>query len=467
MFHSRWVRLLFGREFPFDAVLSLWDVLFAERLTLALVDMTCVAMLLRIRWQRRSIHSSGCLPSIANCSRLVLDADYTTALSLLLHYSLPPSPGGTARLVKDAVYLDRNRSPEAGAAVVTRYSGRSPGTKAGKQPSTAKKGSAAFAGNNRRQERTKPQTGFVSSPNRLSANFLSQQKGLETLFLEVSGEVQRRTEGWSIARAVRGAVGEVKRNVQNRDSETSAPGTPKDPIARSNQVEANSLETLTQRIQELEDRNKILAKMLGTALQSLRDYKESATDDEAKANDESFNITLAKLQFVQVYLADPEIPIPEMEPQGDRNDGTNMTKATLHTENPPVIAKPSLGKDSGSPAPELIEEPKLAVPLQEAMPPQKTKLEEKDKAIPRTDVSPRRQQRPSLAESSFSFMLGEGRHRSSFVSSASPPPEQRRSSDPKIKPKQPDVGEKEVAPKGPDSEDNGFTMSSLRGLEKR
>lgn len=48
---SRWIRLLFGREFPFKEVLSLWDVIFAEDPALDLVDLVCVAMLLRIRWQ--------------------------------------------------------------------------------------------------------------------------------------------------------------------------------------------------------------------------------------------------------------------------------------------------------------------------------------------------------------------------------------------------------------------------------
>ena len=52
IFLIRWIRLLFGREFPFDDVLSLWDVLFAEDPTLDLVDLICVSMLLRIRWQR-------------------------------------------------------------------------------------------------------------------------------------------------------------------------------------------------------------------------------------------------------------------------------------------------------------------------------------------------------------------------------------------------------------------------------
>ena len=51
IFVIRWVRLLFGREFPFDEVLALWDALFAEDPGLDLVDFISVAMLLRIRWQ--------------------------------------------------------------------------------------------------------------------------------------------------------------------------------------------------------------------------------------------------------------------------------------------------------------------------------------------------------------------------------------------------------------------------------
>ena len=49
---SRWMRLLFGREFPFQEVLVVWDRLFAEGLRSELVDFVCIAMLLRIRWKR-------------------------------------------------------------------------------------------------------------------------------------------------------------------------------------------------------------------------------------------------------------------------------------------------------------------------------------------------------------------------------------------------------------------------------
>ena len=55
IFLIRWIRLLFGREFPFDEVLTLWDILFAEDPALDLVDLVCVSMLLRIRWQRKGL----------------------------------------------------------------------------------------------------------------------------------------------------------------------------------------------------------------------------------------------------------------------------------------------------------------------------------------------------------------------------------------------------------------------------
>ena len=59
IFLIRWVRLLFGREFPFEDVLALWDTLFAEDPGLDLVDLISVSMLLRIRWQRKYWSSIG------------------------------------------------------------------------------------------------------------------------------------------------------------------------------------------------------------------------------------------------------------------------------------------------------------------------------------------------------------------------------------------------------------------------
>lgn len=48
--YRKWIRLLFGREFEFDEVLSMWDVIFAEDPSLEIVDLICLVMILRLHW---------------------------------------------------------------------------------------------------------------------------------------------------------------------------------------------------------------------------------------------------------------------------------------------------------------------------------------------------------------------------------------------------------------------------------
>ena len=47
--HSRWIRLLFGREFPLPSVLEMWDAIFADGHSLSLVEHITIAMLIHIR----------------------------------------------------------------------------------------------------------------------------------------------------------------------------------------------------------------------------------------------------------------------------------------------------------------------------------------------------------------------------------------------------------------------------------
>jgi len=49
-FCRKWIRLLFGREFGFDEVLEMWDVIFAEDPTLEIVDFVCLVMIIRLHW---------------------------------------------------------------------------------------------------------------------------------------------------------------------------------------------------------------------------------------------------------------------------------------------------------------------------------------------------------------------------------------------------------------------------------
>uniref|UniRef100_A0A668A7E6 TBC1 domain family member 5 n=1 Tax=Myripristis murdjan TaxID=586833 RepID=A0A668A7E6_9TELE len=79
----RWVRLLFGREFPLQDLLVVWDALFADSITLDLVDYIFVAMLLYIR-------------------DALIASNFQTCLGLLMHY---PPIGDIHALLHKALFL--------------------------------------------------------------------------------------------------------------------------------------------------------------------------------------------------------------------------------------------------------------------------------------------------------------------------------------------------------------------------
>nr|XP_033786570.1 TBC1 domain family member 5 [Geotrypetes seraphini]XP_033786571.1 TBC1 domain family member 5 [Geotrypetes seraphini]XP_033786572.1 TBC1 domain family member 5 [Geotrypetes seraphini]XP_033786573.1 TBC1 domain family member 5 [Geotrypetes seraphini]XP_033786574.1 TBC1 domain family member 5 [Geotrypetes seraphini]XP_033786575.1 TBC1 domain family member 5 [Geotrypetes seraphini]XP_033786576.1 TBC1 domain family member 5 [Geotrypetes seraphini]XP_033786577.1 TBC1 domain family member 5 [Ge len=79
----RWIRLLFGREFPLQDLLVIWDALFADSITLDLVDYIFVAMLLYIR-------------------DALISSNYQTCLGLLMHY---PPTGDVHSLILKALFL--------------------------------------------------------------------------------------------------------------------------------------------------------------------------------------------------------------------------------------------------------------------------------------------------------------------------------------------------------------------------
>ncbi|XP_032091730.1 TBC1 domain family member 5 [Thamnophis elegans] len=79
----RWIRLLFGREFLLQDLLVVWDALFADSITLDLVDYIFLAMLLYIR-------------------DALISSNYQTCLGLLMHY---PPIGDVHSLILKALFL--------------------------------------------------------------------------------------------------------------------------------------------------------------------------------------------------------------------------------------------------------------------------------------------------------------------------------------------------------------------------
>jgi len=378
----------------------------------------------------------------------VVEADYTTAITTLTRYSMPSSEGGVRSLVKDAIYLDRNRSLEAGAVLIQAHSGRRPK----RQPLENKAPTSSL--HQRMPSKTTRVSTVQASPARSPARFSTPQKQLENLFQEVSGGIQRRTEGWNISRAVLGAVGEVRRNVNN----LQAP-PPQSSIVdglRPEQREvpgSGNADELEKRLHALQARNKALAMMLDGAMNSLR-VSRSSSDRSAAQVEDNFNMALAKIQFVSVYLGDPEIPLPQADE--DKATAKDTLVDTADTK------EGSGEQDQASPAhanaSKVEAQPAMPAALTHAHPP----IDHKKSLA-----------RPLLADSSFSFMLGENRHRSSFVSSVLDLPEQRRGSEstPVVKPtaKQKHLwaDKQDKERKAEESEDDGFTLNSLRGSRRK
>lgn len=83
VFGIRWLRLLFGREFPLHSVLCLWDTIFADSISLDLADYIFAAMLVAIRDRLLSSDNSQCLSLLM---RYPEDVDVFYVVKLALHF---------------------------------------------------------------------------------------------------------------------------------------------------------------------------------------------------------------------------------------------------------------------------------------------------------------------------------------------------------------------------------------------
>ncbi|KIW01154.1 uncharacterized protein PV09_07440 [Verruconis gallopava] len=292
LFLMRWVRLLFGREFLFNDTLRVWDLLFADDPNLELIDYICIAMILRIRWN-------------------LIDADTNDALMLLMRYP-PTSPEHPPRsFVLDARYLRSTPSVEAGSDIIKKYSKRAPlpFKPRPQRPSTPDHTNIS-PGTPRSQRSRSP---FV--PTGLPNAF-------DTLINDAARGFMNRGEKWGFNQAVRDAVGEVRKNVQNlqvtsrgspRGSSLMSPGhrSNKSSTETAGNIAANVLRKLTT----LERRNKELAQMLEVAVADLWSAEKEIADGKGVREEalQKLSMAIAKVQFVQVFLQDSTLPLPEEE----------------------------------------------------------------------------------------------------------------------------------------------------------
>lgn len=388
-----------------------------------------------------------------------MEADYSSALSLLLRYP-SPDPHKPQTFVQDGLYLEQKMTPEGGASIISKYSGKLPGsTRLLNQPHANTM--PARVGYLRSDSKNTSQS---SSPGRSPARI--NQRNLETLFQDVSEGLQRRTESWSVAKAVRGAMAEAKRNIQSIQSEATSPTSrPWDtsycgPV-RPPQTKVPDAVDLNKKIELLEDRNKMLAKMLGEALKDLHSHKEYSKNAHDTKSNEAFEHALAMVESVQICLDNSSIPIASAEGSWD-----TVNQSTYER----TIAREEEGKDGAKQEKESltadVEATNAAAHTSAISVGSQSELA--SPAAQPVKPTPRRPAtRPPLAESEFSWMLGDNRQRSSFVSSASVPPEQSRHSDTRAK-QNPLFGDgKEEGKRKPSIEDDGLLLKSLGGSSDR
>ncbi|THZ05768.1 RabGAP/TBC [Aureobasidium pullulans] len=372
VFLMRWIRLLFGREFGFDDVLSMWDAIFADDPSLEIVDLVCLNMLLRLHWD-------------------LMDADYNTALTTLLRYPALEDGKTPQEFVTNAVYLRNNFNHEGASTLVEKYSGR-PLPQPTETPTSTLQPSM-------------PGKLRMQMPGRASSNF-------EDILQGAAKGVLQRGEKWGINKAFRDAMDEVRKGVREIQAVQTPQAPPRHTRGLSRQSGTSDRSTNPSlQLAMLEQRNTALSKMLKKAIDDLWAYHETAIGGKA-GEEESLNglsMAIAKVQFIQVYLDDATVPLSAEEEaiEAGKEDAIEVKEVQ------PQIKEPTSAHIDNKPAVQEAEEPADANAVEEqpkdhVEPTQQHKYAAPAKATKTTDIpldfhTPR----PTLAQSSFSWMLGQ------------------------------------------------------------
>jgi TBC1 domain family protein 5 len=393
--------------------------------------MISVAMLLRVRWD-------------------LVAADTNEAFTLLLRYPDPGAPAYT--FIKDALYLRDHLTPEGGAEIITRYGKNAPSIDSSAPPAIQVTSSPSPNSFHRSRSSIGSPKAFVTQ----------QSAGIEALLQGAAKNVLDRGSQWGVGKAIRDAVGEVRKHaeaIQSGAPSTTASGntTPRSGGREYRKPAlppaANAMPGLARvqsgnafkKIESLERRSKNLAKMLESAVGELWDYHKERSEQDKKSDQskkdsiEALSLAIAKVQFVQVYLEDSSIPLPVDETTEEAVSlhpsarmqmcNCRLRLASLTLQATATAAATLLSPESISPA-AVLERTVSAPPIPNASRP--TSSASNAQPTPPVDTSPQRSSassrlspqppraRPTLASSNFSWMLGQDSTSASsaFASSA-------------------------------------------------
>lgn len=384
MFLMRWMRLLFGREFPFDDVLPMWDLMFAADPSLEIMDYVCVAMLLRVRWD-------------------LLESDANMAITILLRYPQPKKDDPPRTFVQDAVQLKEKLNWETASRIIQVYTGRAPTKPTQQRPETPQ--SQIFT----------PERQL--SPFRFPSHTRSPSGNIETIIQDAARGMYKTSEKWGVNKTIRDAVGDIRKNVQGIQSGRNTPNFRQLITGDANRAAESA--ALLRKIEYLEERNKSLAKMIEESVTELWDCQKDALDGKGseKKTVEALSLAIAKVQVMQVYLEDSSIPLPADDPEPAEKLAPTPTTTEVSVE-PSVPSSEDSKEAAGRTAPSADKAAGSAPTSRNATPttvPQSATTGGKgsDTSVPTSSQTPARnipqgsRNRPRLESSSFSWMLGQ------------------------------------------------------------
>ena len=349
----------------------------------------------------------------------VLESDYSAALTLLLRYPVPTAPYGPSTFVGDALYLRDNLLLDGGDHIISKYSRRAPETTVTRKlPKKVRR--ARTAEQTAAQKTLPPQKAL--SPRLSPARILQNQGGIEGIIHEAAKGVYNQGEKWGVAKALRGAVQGLQ---SGNNSPKRLPSKSRWSLDSGTNV-SESPKELVAKIQYLEERNKSLATLLERAMAELWTQQRDTNQKPNERTAEVLSLAIAKVQFVQVYLENSTMALPSegLSPEETKHDATLETDAGLTTSGagPRVHQVQSDGPTDEKSASEGSGAVQILDPSVQRSAPATVK------PLPSTPtvgspskpsgLQPLSQPRPALAQSSFSWMLGEDQQKSGFVSAS-------------------------------------------------
>lgn len=339
-------------------------------------------------------------------------------MTLLLRYPVPTAPYGPSTFVGDALYLRDNLLLDGGDHIISKYSRRAPETTVTRK--LPKKVRRARTAEQTAAQKTVAQK--VLSPRLSPARILQNQGGIEGIIHEAAKGVYNQGERWGVAKALRGAVQGLQ---SGSNSPRSLPEKSRWSLD-SGRIVSDSPKDLMAKIQYFEERNKALAKLLEKAMEELWTQQKDMKQRPNETTADALSLAIAKVQFVQVYLENSTMPLPSenLSPGETKHDAAVETDAGLTSSSPgpPLYRLQSDGaadEKNASKGMHTVETVNSSV-QRSALAPVKSfpftpKVGSPSKP---SGLLPFSQPRPALAQSSFSWMLGEDQQKSSFVSGA-------------------------------------------------